>query len=113
MNQPPSVQPDRPTPPRDERSAVRQVLIALGKAGWSATGLEYSDGEFCDADVRDRGDLESEIFAVDNVFMHVKRGDETAWLYFVFGNDPEEVVCNSSLNVDQDLQDLYRKWTGL
>lgn len=112
MNQPPSVQPDRPTPPRDERSAVRQTLAALGKAGWSTTGLEYSDGEFCDEDVRNRADLEYEIFSVDDVFMHVKRNDETAWVYFVFGNDPEEVVCNMSTNLEDTLNPLFAKWMG-
>lgn len=29
-----------------------------------------------------------------------------------FGNDPEEVVCNSVTNVDDDLQYIYRKWVG-
>lgn len=116
MNQPPSLTPDQPTPPRDDVSAVRQTLRTLRAKGWVVTKLEYSDGEFYDGSLLGRrhymNELLAEVMAVEDIFVHVQRGDESGWLYFVFGNDPEEVVCNSTTNVDDDLEDLYRKWVG-
>lgn len=78
--------------------------------------LEYSDGEIYDGTLlsrrHDMNELLMEVMAVDDIYVHVQRGSDKGWLYFVFGNSPEEVVANSSLNVDQDLQDLHRKWWG-
>lgn len=117
MNHPPSLAPDRPKPPRDDASAVRQALSTLKGKGWVVTKLEYSDGEVYDGRVlsrrHDMNELMAEVMAVDDIFVHFRRGDDTGWLYFVFGNSPAEVVCNSSLNVDDELQDLHRKWWGM
>lgn len=119
MNMPPSLS-KKPTPPRDERSAVRQTLNALKAKGWAVSGLEYSDGEVWDTSEKSiiampTEELLDEIFAVDDIFVHVTRVTrkyEKGWLYFVFGNSPEEVVCNSTTNVDDDLQELHQKWWG-
>lgn len=122
MTHPPSTLPEgtRPVPPRDDASGVRQTLRALARGGWKVTHLEYSDGDresiphLCLED-----ELIELIMGVDDMFVHVVhvaadgQPDEPTWVYFVFGNSPEEVICNHTLNLSPVLDPLMKKWTGV
>ena len=121
MTQPPSTLPEgtRPVPPRDDVSGVRQTLRALTRGGWKVTHLEYSDGDqevipnLCRED-----EMIELIMSTDDMFVHVRhvaadeQADELAWVYFVFGNSPDEVICNHTLNLSTVLDPLLKKWTG-
>lgn len=99
--------------PVDEISAVRQVLDELRTTGWKAVYLEYP----CSSDLTEVWEfspeqLLDEVTATDDVFVHVMHDEhkDAAWLLFVFGNDPDEVVADYTINLDDVMNPLAERW---
>lgn len=42
--------------------------------------------------------------------LYVRKGDETGWVFFVLGNDPEEVINNHTINLSEPLDRLMDSW---
>lgn len=94
--------------PTTDRGGIEQVIRALVAAGWE---LHYVD---------DRGDETIEVSTepeavkaitdVDEAFLFVKRADQTGYVFFVLGNDPWEVVCDYTTNLDPTIGDLTSSW---
>lgn len=99
--------------PVDEISAVRQVLDELRTTVWKAVYLEYRHS--CDlTEVWDFSpeQLLNEVMATYHVFVHVMHDEhkDAAWLLFVFGNDPEEVVADYTTNLNNVMDTLTERW---
>lgn len=102
--------------PTTDRGGIEQVIRALRAAGWE---LDFvCDGEE-DVPVKTELEATEEVLAVDDAYLNVKREfDETGqvrradtgYVYFVMGNDPDEVVCDYTTNLESVIGPLTTSW---
>ena len=96
--------------PTDDKTAITDILEGMVKKGWT---IDYVDDEEDTYHTSDVATAVSHVTDVDqaSVYLsHKKRGIEEAWLWFVLGNDPEEVVCNYTVTLDPDLSSIVDPW---
>lgn len=99
--------------PTTDRGGIEQVIRALRAAGWE---LDYVDDREEETLVTTEPEAIAAIMAVDEAFLHLKKREangvvyETGYLFFVLGNDPEEVVCDYTTNLDPTVDELTRTW---
>ena len=95
--------------PKNDRAAVRQIVLALVEAGLTVNTVDYGDGET--ELVHNVDDAIDEVMAVDEVYLilHNSQGHDF-WVYFVLGNDPEEVVSDHSLSLGRIIDEVVREW---
>lgn len=96
--------------PSSDRAGIRQVIRALRAAGWVL--VEVYDGED-DVPVSNETEAVDAVMAVDDAYLHVAEGTPTGprgWVRFVLGNDPEEVVCDHTINLGSVLDPLTEGW---
>ena len=95
--------------PKNDRAAVRQIVLALVEAGFTVNTVDYGDGET--ELVHNVDDAIDEVMAVDESYLifHDSRGNDF-WVYFVLGNDPEEVVSDHSLSLGKIIDEVVREW---
>lgn len=83
----------------DERG-IRKAIRALRADGWELDRVYDGDP---DVDVRTEKEAIEAVTAVDEAYLHFKRGDETGWIFFVMGEareeDPLEVACDYTTNL--------------
>lgn len=96
--------------PNTDRSAISQVIDGLTKAGWTLDRV-YNGGDE-DEPTPTKDKAMEEILAVDDAFLHVKRDGDTGWVRFVMGNDPEEVVCDHTVNLSDAIDPVTDPWWG-
>lgn len=99
------------TVPSSDTAGIRQTIHALRDAGWE---LDFvCDGEE-DIPITDENKAIADLTAVDQSYLNVKRtrdGQEvTGHVFFVLGNDPDEVICDYTTNLDPTISDLQRSW---
>lgn len=88
--------------PTTDRGGIQQTIRALVADGWL---LRYVyDGEER-VKVTNEPEAIEAIMAVDDAALHVARHGEagtyaTGWVRFVMGNDPDEVVCDYTTNLE-------------
>lgn len=89
--------------PTTDRGGIQQTIRALVADGWQ---LRYVyDGEER-VKVTNEPEAIDAITAVDDAALHVARGAKgtperaTGWVRFVMGNDPDEVVCDYTTNLE-------------
>lgn len=94
--------------PASDRAGITQIVRALDKTGWTPTYVDYGDGE----SVGTHGVQETvdEVMAVDDAFVIVQRGTGDGWVRFVMGNDPEEVVADYTLNLEDVIGPITKGW---
>lgn len=99
--------------PSSDRAAIRQTLRALKAAGYSP--VTVNDGE---ETIKVWGATEAEVIealtATDQAWLYVTaaagpRGKQS-WVFFVLGNDPEEVINDYTVDLDPVIDPLYEKW---
>ena len=95
------------TAPSSDSAAIRQTIRALRAAGWELDFVR--DGEE-DIPVTDENKAIKDLTAVDQSYLNVKRGEVTGYVFFVLGNDPEEVICDYTTNLDPTISDLTNGW---
>lgn len=87
--------------PKSDHAAILQVIRALKKAGWNHVSI--TDPEL----VIVKGMNPTEIADLitnnyDSVALHFKKpaveNYRTQWIYFVLGNNPDEVVCDYTVS---------------
>lgn len=97
--------------PSSDRAGIRQTVRALKSAGYRPA--QVNDGEET-ISVTDCGEAKiiEALTATDQSWLYVTGADGTqsSWVYFVLGNDPEEVVCDYSTDLDPVIEPLYDKW---
>ena len=95
--------------PTSDRAGVTQIVRALDEAGWIAMRVDYGDGEYVTA--HGVPETVDEVMAVDDAFVIVaRRGTGEAWVRFVLGNDPEEVVADYTLSLEDVIGPITEGW---
>lgn len=94
--------------PTTDRGGIQQTIRALKEAGWELH--QVADGGDENENVATEPEALDAIMAVDDAYLIVKRGDDTGWVRFVLGNDPEEVICDHTADLSDVLDPLTRSW---
>lgn len=96
------------TAPSSDTAAIRQIIRALKAA--DHTLLAVDDGEETIKVSAEQEALDA-ITAVDCAFLHVTLPDaDRGYVFFVLGNDPEEVAADYTINLEPVLDPLTRSW---
>ncbi len=92
-----------------DRAAVRAIIRGVRKGGWDLNFV--ADGEE-DVEVKTEEEALDAIFAVDMARLYVvNRADTTeGWLFFVLGNDPEEVLNDCTINLSDVVDPVTDAW---
>lgn len=104
--------------PSNDKEAITLILQGLVAAGHTIVSVIddtwNKDDKTYTSDVDEAVDL---ITGVDEGFVLLRTKDsddpdymDDAWIYFVLGNDPEEVACNYTVNLDPDLSNITDPW---
>lgn len=95
--------------PSSDRAAATQIIDAVLADGWNL--LFVRDGEE-DVKVKTRNEALEAIFAVDmaHLFVYHRKTGKTGWIWFVLGNDPEEVVADHTVNLSDSIDPITDKW---
>lgn len=94
--------------PSTDRAAITQTLKALAEAGWTAHAVDQREDE--PEKVATVQQAVKLVMEVDEAFVFVRRGEETGWVFFVLGNDPDEVICNHTVGLSDVLDPLMEGW---
>lgn len=101
------------TAPKTDAAGIRQVIRALRNAGYTLTGGHDGEDFFeVEADATEEELIEN-LMACDSSTLHTwKDGAEppNSFVYFVLGNDPEEVVCDHGVSLAEVLDPLTASW---
>jgi hypothetical protein len=95
--------------PKTDEAGIRQVIRALVASGH--TPFAVNDGEET-IHVKNETEAIEAITAVDcaHLYVQLPDGKTNGWVFFVLGNDPEEVVCDYTTNLDPTVEALTAKW---
>lgn len=93
--------------PTSDRGGIQQTIRALKAGGWE---LDYVNWGNDDVPVSNEAQAVKEIMSVDMAWLYVKKGDETGWVFFVLGNDPREVINDSTVNLLEAIDPMTNEW---
>lgn len=98
--------------PTSDRGGVLQTLRALQAAGWAMHHTYDGEDSTRTGTVQAATDA---VMAVDDAVVHVRQegydtSNETGWVRFVLGNDPDEVVCDYTSNLESVIGPLFDSW---
>jgi len=96
--------------PSTDQAGIRQTIRALRAAGYELT--EVFDGEDRVL-VQTEADALDAITAVEDAYLFVTHSADPVphtWVRFVLGNDPEEVVCDYTTNLEDVIGPLTESW---
>jgi hypothetical protein len=99
--------------PTTDLGGIQQTIRALKSAGWD---LDYVDDGEEEILVTTEPEATDAITAVDQAWLHVKKREAngvvyaTGYVFFVMGNDPEEVICDHTVNLSDVLNPLTDSW---
>lgn len=99
--------------PESDKAGVRQTIRALRKANHVITAVEDGASEvhqFAPGASEDA--IIAEVMSCDDGYLLVTLpdGTTTSHVYFVFGNDPEEVICDHGVSLSPVLDPLMQSW---
>jgi len=94
--------------PSNDREAITLVIEGLVSKGITLTSVEYGDGEIPVSTV---AEAVEEVTSVDmaTLVVGMPKGGES-WVYFVLGNEPEEVVCDHGVSLGPYIDPIVRPW---
>lgn len=101
--------------PTSDRGGIQQAIRALRADGWT---LDHVNDGGERVKVTTETEAIEAIMAVDEAWLHVKRGSEAdgtdarGYAFFVLGNAPDEVVCDYTTNLTA-LDTLIDEWCGI
>lgn len=95
--------------PKNDRAGVKKTFKALTEAGYTITA---QDGEGDQIEAKTAKEAADHVMTCDDGYFVVKQdgGERVGFVWFVFGNDPEEVVCDYSTSLSHVLDPLTRSW---
>lgn len=100
--------------PSSDKAAIRQVIRALRKAGYTLTGGHDGEDFFeVAADVSEDTLIDDYLTVCDDSTLHTWKDDadpKNSHVYFVLGNDPEEVVCDYGVSLEDVIGPLTEGW---
>jgi len=93
---------------KDDKAGVRQTYRALKNAGYTIVVQDGADEEFANLN---ETDAIAEVMSCDNgYFLVSKDGEYVGWVWFVYGNEPFEVISDHTTNLAHVLDPLTRGW---
>jgi len=97
--------------PKTDQAAVRQTIRALRAFGYLLVSVD--DGEELLSTTTEKQALEA-IMAVDEATLWVTSPGSLhfAFVRFVLGNDPEEVICDYSVKLEDALESVLDEWSA-
>ena len=94
--------------PRDDKAGVKQTWQALTDAGYTIDVVDGAEETFTGLTKKQ---AVAEVMSCDDGYFIVhKDGERVGWVWFVFGNSPEEVICDHSTTLSHVLDPLTKKW---
>lgn len=98
--------------PESDKAGVRQTIRALRKADHVITAVEDGAREVHQFAANASEDaIIGEVMSCDDGFLIVQLPDGSkSHVYFVFGNDPEEVICDHGVSLSPVLDPLTQSW---
>lgn len=93
--------------PKNDREAVSAILNGMESAGWTVDSVDDGEQHFSVSSTKRAIDA---VMDVDMAHVFLSKGDVSGWVWFVLGNDPEEVAANSTVNLDPDLSSITGPW---
>lgn len=95
--------------PRDDRDGVNQTWKALTNSGYTIVVIDGEGQEFHNLK---RKEAIQEVMSCDEgYFVAVNEfGRREGWVWFVFGNDPDEVVCDYTTSLSHVIDPLTESW---
>lgn len=94
--------------PSSDKAGIRQTIRALRAAGYALDSV--NNGGDDNEPVTTEEEAIAEATASDSAALYVTRDGESSYVYFVLGNDPEEVVCNYTVDLEPVLGPLTEGW---
>ena len=94
--------------PTTDRGAIEQIIRALRAAGWELDSVDDGDGELQKV-ATEPAAIEA-IMAVDCAHLYVRRAGIVGWVFFVLGNDPEEVANDYTVTLSDAIDPLTDTW---
>lgn len=97
--------------PTTDAAAMKAIIDALLAGG--VTLRHVNDGEEL-VPVTTTTEAVTAVTAVDEASLHVTLpSGGTGWIFFVLGNDPEEVVCDHTVNLSEWIDPVVDPWWDL
>lgn len=97
--------------PSSDKAAIRQTIRALRNAGHVITGGNDGQDDFTATPTETEDSLIANLTACDSSHLYVRLPDGTAsHVFFVLGNDPEEVICDHGVSLSPVLDPLTDGW---
>lgn len=95
--------------PSTDKAGVRQTYRALKGAGYTIVVQDGAGEEFHGLN---ENDAIGEVMSCDDGYFLVfdADGNRVGWVWFVFGNDPEEVICDHATSLSHVLDPLTESW---
>lgn len=97
--------------PATDKAGVRQTYRALKNAGYNIVVQDGAGEEFTGLN---ENDAIEEVMSCDDGYFLVFPADEPeqriGWVWFVFGNMPEEVICDHTTSLSHVLDPLTEGW---
>jgi hypothetical protein len=95
--------------PSNDREAVTLILQGLVDKGHVLDQVQddtWSSDPADNTKVSTVAEAVELVMGVDEAFVIFENG----YIYFVMGNDPEEVACDYTVNLDPDLSNITDPW---
>jgi hypothetical protein len=99
--------------PRDDKDGVEQTYDALVAAGYDVGVLDGAQEEFFGLS---KEKAVAEVMSCDEGwFLAMPKGatgseNRFGWVYFVYGNDPMEVINDHTTNLESVINPLSKRW---
>ena len=95
--------------PSTDRAAATAIIRGVINAGWRLDRVNDGDDVIPVTTVTQALDA---IFAVDmaHLFVQHPATDAVGWIWFVLGNEPEEVACDHTVNLSPAIDPITDKW---
>ena len=97
--------------PQNDREAVSLIIDGLIERGCILTHIVNGEGEDFVFNHDEIDGTIDELMSCDDGGLGVTLPDETdTWVYFVYGNDPEEVVAGNGVSLSEFIDPIVAPW---
>lgn len=94
--------------PSSDRAGVKKTYRALTEAGYSIVVVDGEGEEFHNLN---KVEATNEVMSCDDgYFVAYKDGERVGFVWFVYGNDPAEVISDHSVSLSHVLDPLTAEW---
>lgn len=98
--------------PSNDREAITLILKGLTEVGCKVT--EVCDDTYCPEELTPVNSIEEAVdlvTGVDEAVAYLDLPDgRSSFIYFVLGNDPEEVACDHGVNLSEFIDPIVEPW---